>query len=185
MDQIYAGQFDSFDDAESARAELKSLGMAASDMELFALNPPGQHDRYPIGGDEDADRGARGGEGGAIAGAALGGAAGLALGVAAIPMAGPIAAAAGLAAGAYAGSLTGAVSTMGDDERAMKVPPRPAGVRLAVHALTPVQREHVLAAMRRHGARSIEEAAGQWRNASWMDFDPVSVPRWIDAPPPG
>jgi hypothetical protein len=182
MDQIYTGQFDGFDEAYSARAELRMLGIADGDMEIFALNPPGQHARFPIGGDEDADRGARGGENGALAGAALGGVAGLALGAAAIPIAGPIAAAAGMAAGAYAGSLTGAVSTMGDDGNAAQVPPRPAGVRLAVHTIPPIQRERVLAAMRRHGARSIEEASGIWDNASWKDFDPVSTPRWIDAP---
>jgi len=183
MDHIYAGQFDGFDEARSALAELRMLGVADGDMEIFALNPPGQHDRFPIGGDEDADRGARGGENGALAGAALGGVAGLALGAAAISVAGPIAGAAGLAAGAYAGSLTGAVSAMGDDGNATQVLPRPAGVRLAVRTLASSQREPVLAAMRRHGARSIEVASGTWGNASWTDFDPVSTPRWIDAPP--
>ena len=59
--------------------------MSEEDIETFALNAPGQHARFPIGGDEDADRSAQGGENGAVKGAALGGAAGLAVGAAAIP----------------------------------------------------------------------------------------------------
>ena len=85
MAQILIGQFDDFDSAETASQELRSLGVAQGDMEIFALNAPGQHDQYPIGGDEDADRGARKGDEGAVAGAAIGGVAGLALGAVAIP----------------------------------------------------------------------------------------------------
>ncbi len=181
MAHILVGQFDDFDSAESAALELRSLGIAQCDMEIFALNAPGQHDRAPLGGDEDADAGARKGDEGAMAGAALGGVAGLALGAAAIPVVGPLAAAAGLAVGAYTGSLHGAVTKLGDTPEA-ETPARPAGVRLAAHVVSPTHREPVLAALRRHGARSIEEAEGMWRNASWADFDPVSVPVWIEAP---
>lgn len=183
MAQLLVGQFDDFDSAHAAVAELRSLGLAQGDMEIFALNAPGQHDQYALGGDEDADRGARGGEDGAMSGAALGAVAGLALGAAAIPVAGPLAAAAGIAVGAYTGSLAGAVNEMGDDAPpGTGIPPRPAGVRLVVHALTPVYREHILAAFRRHDVRSIEDAVGTWRDGTWADFDPVSVPRWIEAP---
>lgn len=182
MAQILVGQFDDFDAAETAARELRSLGVAQGDMEIFALNAPGQHDRYPVGGDEDADRGARKGDQGAVAGAAIGGAAGLALGAAAIPVVGPIAAAAGLAVGAYTGALHGAVNTMGDTPAQADPPARPAGVRVAANVLSPSHREHVLAAFRRNGSRSIEEADGTWRDASWTDFDPVSLPRWVDPP---
>lgn len=182
MAQILIGQFDDFDAAETTAHELRSLGVAQGDMEIFALNAPGQHDQYPLGGDEDADRDARDGDKGAVAGAAIGGVAGLALGAAAIPVAGPIAAAAGLAVGAYTGALHGAVNTMGETPPQAAIPARPAGVRLAANVLSPSHREHVLAAFRRNGARSIEEADGTWRDASWTDFDPVSVPRWIEPP---
>jgi len=97
MAQILIGQFDDFESAQAAAGELRSLGIAQGDMEIFALNAPGQHDQTPIGGDEDEDRGARKGDDGALTGAAVGGAAGLALGAAAIPVVGPIAVAAGLA----------------------------------------------------------------------------------------
>jgi len=158
--------------------------MVEADLEIFALNAPGQHARFPIGGDEDADHSARGGESGAVKGAALGGAAGLALGAAAIPAIGPIAAAAGLAVGAYTGAFAGAVKTMGKAPPQTEIPPRPAGVRVVAHVPTRQHRECVLSTFERHHARSIEEAEGTWRDGSWVDFDPVSVPRWLRPPQP-
>jgi hypothetical protein len=74
--QILAGQFDDFERAGLLATELQTLGVDSDDIQKFVLNAPGQHDRYPIGGDEDADPTARGGETGAATGAALGGAAG-------------------------------------------------------------------------------------------------------------
>ena len=184
MAQILVGQFDDFDSAEAAASELRSLGIAQGDMEVYAFNAPGQHDQTPIGGDEDADRGARKGDEGALAGAAIGGAAGLALGAAAIRSAGPVAVAAGLAVGAYTGAFAGAVNKLGNKPaRAWEIPARPAGVRLAAHILSPSYREHVIAAFHRHNVRSIEEADGMSRDGKWADFDPVSVPKWLLEPP--
>lgn len=181
--RILSGQFDDFERAGKAVEELRLLGFADDGIEQFALNAPGQHGRYPIGGDEDADREARGGEGGAVAGAAVGGIAGLALGAAAIPVAGPLAAAAGLAVGAYTGSLAGAVGSMGDDAPpAAVVPPRPAGVRVVVHTPTSLHRTRALEVFARHDVRSVEEARGTWRDGSWVDFDPISVPTWVVPP---
>jgi len=184
MASILSGQFDDFEGARALVDELLTLGMAEGDLEIFALNAPGQHARFPIGGDEDADHRARGGETGAVKGAALGGAAGLALGAAAIPAIGPIAAAAGLAVGAYTGALAGAVKTMGEPHAHAEIPPRPAGVRVVAHVPTRQHRECVLSTFDRHHARSIEEAEGTWRDGSWADFDPVSVPRWLKPPLP-
>jgi len=183
MAQILVAQFDDFDAAHAAAGDLRSLGIAQGDVEIYHLNAPGQHGEFPIGGDEDADRGARKGDEGQVAGAAIGGAAGLAVGALAIPVVGPIAAAAGLAVGAYTGSLHGAVNTLGEDAPTQQITPRPAGVRLAVNTLSPAHREHVLATFKRHEARSIEEADGTWREGSWVDFDPVSAPRWLLEPP--
>ena len=117
MAQILVAQFDDFASAQSAAADLRALGVAQGDIEIFALNAPGQHDAIPIGGDEDEDRGARKGDEGAVAGAAIGGAAGVALGAVAIPVVGPIAAAAGAAVGAYTGRWHGAVNSMGETRR--------------------------------------------------------------------
>lgn len=183
MAEILTAQFGDFESARATEVELRALGIAAADMEVFALNAPGQHARFPIGGDEDADRGARSGASGAVAGAALGGAAGLVVGVVAAPVAGPIAPAAGLAVGAYTGSLAGAVKKMPGDEQALQMIARPAGVRLAVHVESPANRQAILASFRRNHAISIEEADGVWEGSAWTDFDPVSIPRWIQAPP--
>jgi hypothetical protein len=159
---ILSGQFDDFERAELVANDLRLLAFGGDDIEQFALNAPGQHDRHPLGGDEDADRQARDGDEGAVAGAAMGGAAGLALGAAAIPVVGPLAAAAGLAVGAYTGSLAGAVNTMGDDEtpRRQEIAPRPAGVRVVVQAPTSLHRTRALETFARHHARSVEEAQG-------------------------
>lgn len=184
MTLILSGQFDDFERAEMVASDLRSLGIADDEIEMFALNAPGQHDRFPVGGDEDADRQAEQGDEGAMGGAALGGAAGLALGAAAIPVVGPLAAAAGIAVGAYTGSLAGAVTTMGDQAEGPAQPPtpRPAGVRVAVNVPGDANRASVVDTFNRHHARSIEEAEGTWRNGSWVDFDPVSVPRWVLPP---
>jgi hypothetical protein len=180
MASILSGQCDDFEAARAVVDELLKLGMLDADLETFALNAPGQHARFPIGGDEDADRSAQGGESGAPKGAALGGAAGLALGTAAIPAIGPIAAAAGLpwAAPAFAG----AVKTMGN------APPMPrfrSGPPACGSSRTCPQGNIGNACSPRSSAadvRSIEEAEGTWRDASWFDFGPVSVPRWIKPP---
>ena len=184
MTQILSGQFDDFERADLLVSELDTLGVSRDDIQRFALNAPGQHDRFPIGGDEDADVIARGGEDGAVAGAALGGVAGAALGAVAVPFAGPVAAVAGLAIGAYTGSLAGALNVMGADSAATntRVMSRPAGVRVAVRVPTLEKRSLVLAALVRHHARSVEEAEGAWRDGMWMDFDPVSIPRWVVPP---
>ena len=184
MANILSGQFDDFESAERLVAEFHSLGVECEDIQQFALNAPGQHDRYPIGGDEDADPAARGGENGATLGAVLGGAAGVAVGAAAIPVLGPAAAVAGLAIGAYTGSFAGALNAMGTGTESANedVIARPAGVRVAVNVPTPERRHQVLESFVRHHARSIEEAQGTWSNGAWVDFDPVSIPRWVVPP---
>ena len=182
---IVVAQFDDFESAQAARTDLRALGVGEADTEVFQLNAPGQHDAYPIGGDQHTDEGARGGERGAGSGAAVGAAAGLAVGAAAVPVVGPLAAVAGVAAGAYVGSLRGAVGTMGDEGEAaaQAAPDRPAGVRLAVHVADAVSRDACIDLLHRHGTRSIELAHGAW-NAGWTDFDPLSKPNWLEAPAP-
>jgi hypothetical protein len=181
MARLLVAQFDDFDSAAAAARDLQAVGVGAGNLETFALNAPGQHDRYPVGGDQDADRGARQGDEGAVAGAAIGGVAGLALGAAAIPVVGPLAAAAGAAVGAYTGAFQGAVGKLGDKPPQAEIPLRPAGVRLVAN-LAGVDREHAIAALHRHPVRSIEEAEGTWRDGHWTDFDPVSMPRWVEEP---
>jgi hypothetical protein len=95
MTTILTGRFDDFEVAENAQSDLRRLGLAEGQMQVFEFTAPGQRDRHPLGGEEYADRSAQGGGTGAVTGAAVGGVAGLALGAAAIPLAGPLAAATG------------------------------------------------------------------------------------------
>ncbi len=80
MANIVAALFDDFETAEAALHALQDAGFPSADTSTFFLNAEGQHARFPIGGDQFADPGAKGAGKGAIAGAAIGGAAGLALG---------------------------------------------------------------------------------------------------------
>lgn len=185
MAEILIGQFDERASADAAAVELRATGVASSDLEVFMLSAPGQHDSNPegIGGDRPADPEATKGHTGAIAGAAVGGTAGLAVAAAAVPVAGPLALAAGAAIGAYAGSLAGAMTAMGDPSKSHTPPIRPAGMRVAVRIGNAAQRALAQQVFARRGARSIEEASGSWQSGRWFDFDPKSIPRWVLPPP--
>src|SRR6478672_7107348 len=174
MAQIVAGVFDDEQSATAAAHDLRSAGFEAADLDQFVLNPPGRHNRLPLGGDEDADAKAEGGDKGALTGAAIGTAVGAVAGLAAMPLVGPIAVVGGAAAGAYAGSLAGAVQKMGDDSPAPTTP-RPAGVMVAVNAGTPEDCEVAIDVLRERGAKMIERAQGEWRGGKWADFDPVRL----------
>jgi hypothetical protein len=179
MPNIIAAQFDDFPHAENALQMLSQSGcFASTDIDHVVLGAPGRHDRFPVGGDEDADAGAVKGDRSARKGAAIGGAAGAVTG---IPL-GPVGVIAGAALGAYGGSLAGALGGMGQADSANAPPPRPAGIMVMVHASNGAQRDAALQTFRTHGARSIEEADGQWGRGTWTDFNPVSKPRWLVPP---
>ena len=179
MTQIVAGVFDDEQAATAAAHELRSAGFEAGDLDQFALNPPGRHNRLPLGGDEDADVKAEDGDKGALTGAAIGTAVGAVAGLAALPLVGPVAIAGGAAAGAYAGSLAGAVNTMGDGEPAPEL--RPAGVMVAVNAESAEDEEIAVDLLRDRGAQMIERAEGAWQDGKWADFDPVRPPNIIES----
>ena len=164
MTRIVAGVFDDGQSAAAAAHALREAGFEAADLDQFALNPPGRHNRLPLGGDEDADAKA---EVGAVAG------------LAAMPLVGPIAVAGGAAAGAYAGSLAGAVEKMGDDEPAPEL--RPAGVMVAVNTDSDEDQDTAISLLRNRGAQMIERADGSWHNGKWVDFDPVRPPDIIES----
>ncbi len=183
MVNIIAAQFDDFAHAEAAlRALSASGGLEPDDIDQVVLGAPGRHDRYPAGGDQDADARAADGDEGALSGAAVGAAAGAMTGMAAGALLGPVGVAAGAAVGAYGGSFAGALGSMGDSSSADAVLPRPAGVMVMVHAPAAAQREIALHAFRDNGARSIEEAEGQWQNGTWVNFNPVATPLWLVPP---
>lgn len=51
------------------------------------------------------------------------------------------------------------------------------GIVVAVHVQGSEERERAASILWRHRARSIELAEGSWRNGTWQDFDPASIPR--------
>ncbi|MES2354787.1 MAG: hypothetical protein V4568_10390 [Pseudomonadota bacterium] len=169
MATIIAGMFDTITKAEAAVHDLREGHCRQEDISTFHNNPPGQHDTFPVGGDEDADPGAKDAHAGAAAGAAIG----AGLGLAAIA-AGPLAVAAAVGVGAYTGALGGALSGSGDSGN---LPARrPAGVMVAVNA-TGVPEQSIAQILRQRGASVVEKADGEWRDGQWADFDPLAVPR--------
>ncbi len=180
MDRIIAGRFPTKGEADAAAA-LMAPSVAPADICIFHNNPPGQHDTYPVGGDEDEDPGARGADSSSAstaAGAALtGGLVGA--------LAGPVGAIAGAAVGAYTGAIIGAMQGLGEDDRPGAPRRRPGGIILSVRIATPSNEARVIDTLRAAGAADIEQAEGQWRDGDWVDFDPVAVPRLVAGPEAG
>jgi hypothetical protein len=177
MTHIIAGVFDDNSAADRTISRLHDVGFADDDIDRFAVSAPGRHHRLPLGGDQDADEGARGSEMGAV-----GGAVGAVAGLVASPLIGPVAIAGGFAAGAYAGSLAGAVRSLGAPvERGDAADVvRQAGVMVAVHVGSTHQEDAALGVLRGNDARTVEWADGLWRHGHWIDFDPVEKPRRIE-----
>lgn len=181
MDTIISGRFDTLAQAQQAEAMLIGREFTEDDICSFALNPPGQHDADPVGGDGQADDNSRQAGPDTAKGSAIGLGAGLAAVAVAVPAAGVavavVAAAAGV--GAYTGSLAGALHGMGPEQQkttGKTADPRPAGVLIAVRAADDAGAQSAQEALQSTGARDIEIAAGIWRDGSWADFDPQSTP---------
>jgi hypothetical protein len=184
VSSIIAGRFESFDQAAVAVEVLVSGDVKRDDLSVFFVNPPGQHDVTPIGGDYiDADPGARESSANAVQGAAAGGVVGLVVGVAAaaLPIVGAAAAVAAIGVGAYTGSLAGGLSGAGDGEHPSP-PPRQAGVFVAVRVEDNERTQRAIAVLKANEAQDIEIADGTWRDGEWTDFDPVAPPRLIHWP---
>ena len=189
MSTIIAGKFQLQDEAGSAIAALEGAGFARHAIASFYVNPPGQHDLYPVGGDSDDSPGAHEAPSGAIRGAEIGVAVGAVAGVVVAPFLAPAAAAlgAGLGAGvgAYTGSLAGALGSLGDpvehkhDDNFEKAdrevqPMRRAGMLVAVAVPAGGARSDAVRVLREQGAHDIEWAEGSISNGEWVDFDPLS-----------
>jgi hypothetical protein len=173
---IIAGRFDDKDHADAAIRQLMQAGVSADRYTCFFVGPPGHHDRFPVGGDEDKSPGCREADNGALKGAGVGGAIGLGVGLAATPVAGPIAAAAGAGVGAYVGSLVGALHEMGDHDTRPQV--RKSGFIVAVRT-NDAEDERLIHFFRTAGAADIERAQGAWISGKWADFDPTRPPALV------
>jgi len=176
MDQIIAGRFQTKGQADAVAALIEQYA-DASDICIFHNNPPGQHDVFAAGGDENEDPGAKGADKSA-AGAAV--AAGLAAGAIGA-LGGPVVALASAGVGAYLGSLAGAVEGLGGDRSPLGPERRPGGVMLSVRIVDPVNEHRVIAILRAQGAADIEEAQGVWRDGDWTDFNPVAAPHLVES----
>lgn len=161
------GRVDSWSEAEPVLQALRAEGFSENDLATYFKNPSGQHDEFPIGGDEDADPEAEDAGGGAAKGAVIGGVAGAALGVAAlaIPGVGPLiaapafAAAIGTGVGAYTGSVAGAASELGEKENIGErrdEPQATSGVMIAVRAHDPDAEQNAERLLRDGGATEIK-----------------------------
>ncbi|MGP1615045.1 MAG: hypothetical protein ACTS5Y_08350 [Pollutimonas bauzanensis] len=186
MSLIVAARFETFDAAEKAAAALMDAGVTPDALHTFFVNPPGAHDRYPLGGDMAADPDSEGAPYSAVGGAAAVGVVGaLVGGVIAFTFADsvlPVVGGAGV--GAYIGSLAGAMYSLGKarprrtHEQAAQAKShegRKSGVLLAVHT----SREHekrMAAILRSAGGVEVERAEGRWTNGHWEDFDPLVSP---------
>ena len=68
MTDIVAGRFEQQTDAQAAVERLLRHGFRRDDVSSFFVNPPGQHARFPVGGDRNVSPGARGAGVAAISG---------------------------------------------------------------------------------------------------------------------
>ena len=187
MAQLVVGRFDDIVQAQRLLEALPREDFAPREYGLFYVGPPGQHAKFPVGGDAYADEGAKAAGKTAASGAAVGGAAGLAVGAvaaAALPVAGAIAALAATGIGAYIGSLYGALAgtESGDPSKATRAHPveQPGGPRVAICVDRPGTEAHALALLARFGASDIGRAEGEWRQGAWKDFDPRVPPEPVE-----
>lgn len=188
MTTLIAGRFSQQTQAETATEELLRSGFSARDMSLFYVNPQGQHDTYPVGGDEDESEGTHEASTGAMQGVAGGVGVGTIVGVATMPVLGPAGPLLGAAVGAYTGSLVGALNKMNKTEDSSENTEdishseshtRKAGVLLAVAVSTPEQRANAIQILG-VSALELEEAEGVMNNGQWIDFNPLTPVKTVD-----
>jgi hypothetical protein len=185
MSTIIAGHFQLQDEVERARRELANAGFSDDRISGFFVNPPGQHDMTPIGGDQILSPGAKETPEGVVEGAATGGAVGMAIGAATSPVTGPAGPIVGGLVGAHVGSLfsfskmkeAGEGEAGGGDENRRE--PRKPGMLVAVALADPAEEGRALEVLRDLGAHHIERAVGTVENGDWVDFDPRSIPELV------
>lgn len=185
MSTIIAGRFDNIAQADTARTELVAA-YGASAVAVFHLNPAGQHDLTPIGGDIDADAGAKDAHQETLKGAAVGGAVGLGLGgigaglvaAAAGPVVGALAVVTAAAVGAYTGSLVGTLEGL-DGHATQAFAGRTGGILVGVSAGEAAAQHELRDLFLRAGALEVEIAHGTINAGEWRDFDPMREPVYL------
>ncbi len=177
MSTIIAGRFQQQDQVAKAIAALADAEFPADQISSFFVNPAGQHDIFPIGGDRDKSPGAEHSEKGMFAGGAVG----AAVGVATTPLIGPAGPVAGALLGAYLGSLVGTLSQM---EEADQTPPlRHSGMLVAVAVSDALREAQAIDILQALDPLDLERAQGTIADGDWKDFDPLRAPGLLDGKP--
>lgn len=177
MSRIVAGRFDRTVDADAALAALAQEGFTDKDVDSFYVGPPGQHDMTPVGGDAPhSSAGSRQAGYGGLVGALIGGLVGLVAGWVVASEYGVIAVLLAAGLGAYIGSFAGGMARVRGgrkSEASIEHPVEPLGGRMiAVNVDRPGADARAIDVLRRHRARNIGRAEGDWRDGAWRDFDP-------------
>ena len=176
MARIIAGRFDATSAADAALEDLKREGFARSEVDHFYVSPPGAHDLTRVGGDVHSSAGSRfAGRGaliGALIGLIVGAIAGAVVSTSHGMPAGVLAALLGALIGAFAGTMS-SVRGGRRSEATREHPVEPLGGRMiAVLVERTGTEQRAIEILRRHGARNVSRAYGEWRDGSWQDFDP-------------
>ncbi len=187
MSTIIAGRFQQQTQVQHAIEELVRAGIGRDRVSAFYVNPPGQHDSYPIGGDHAISAGAHD----SIKGVAKGAVAGAAVGLAAAPFLGPVGAVTGGLLGAHVGGLVGSLSEMKEQGEIGKhaedadnaMPVRHSGLLLAVAVDNQDDEDRVADVLRSLGAAELESTQGTIENGDWVDFDPTAPPHFVQYVP--
>lgn len=173
MTVIIAGRFTQQDEVQQAIAALQLAGAPSEQISSFYVNPAGQHDLFPVGGDRDESPGSEDSDKGTATGLGVGGVIGGAAGAAG----GPLAAVTGALVGAHIGSLVGSLSGTDEDK---DIPPlRQSGMLVAVSVSSEEEEKKAIDTFRALAATCVERSEGNIVNGDWTDFDPLSSPRFV------
>ena len=187
MSTIIAGRFQQQTQIEHTIEELVRAGFARDRISTFYVNPPGQHDSYPIGGDHAVSAGAHESD----KGIAIGTASGAAVGAAAASFLGPVGTVTGGLLGAHVGNLVGSLSQMKErgetgehgEDADNAAPIRHSGLLLAVAVGDQDNEDQAANLLRSLGAVELERAEGTIEDGDWTDFDPSATPHPLQRTP--
>jgi hypothetical protein len=178
---VVSGRFQEQLEAERAVSAFKHAGFADSQIASFYVASAGQHDIYPLGGDEAQSPGTEHAVRGSVAAAGVGTVAGAVTGLATVPILGPAALAAGVGVGAWVGALYGALSgteekaAHGNGARPTQDAARKSGMLVAVAVHSVAREQQAIDIMRAEAAHEIARGRGRIEHGEWKNFDPLQL----------
>lgn len=186
MTHIIAGGLQQQEQVQDVIDELKRMAFSESAITSFYLNPPGQHNLLPLGGDREESPGAKESGTGSAIGIAGGGVVGAVVGLAGVPVLGFLGPALGAAVGSHVGSLIGSVAEMKEKGEAEsggenKFEQRKSGMMVGVNVIDAGEEQIAIRVLRSFGANHIERSEGKIVHGDWPGFNPIAIPKLIDA----